>query len=81
MCLNKLRLKPVNEKIKEHRKEMRKYEKVRAKHLGVLDKLSKDSPLYSFAYNCQIARKLRDIAERKIKHGREFVDKFLKDEE
>lgn len=47
----KLRCKPINEKLKELKKQMKKYERVRAKHLGILDKLPKDSPLYAFAYN------------------------------
>lgn len=73
----KLRCKPYNEKIKEHRKTMKKYEKVRAKHLGILDKLPKDSPLYSFAYNCQIAHKLKKIADNVIDLEKIAVDKFI----
>lgn len=77
----KLRCKPYNEKIKEHRKVMKKYEKVRAKHLGILDKLPKDSPLYSFAYNCQIAHKLKKIADNVIEQEKVAVDKFIEREE
>lgn len=76
----KLRLKPLNEKIKEHRKVMRKYEKVRSKHLGILDKLPKDSPLYNFAYNCSIAKKLKDIADKKIKDERDLIETWAQDE-
>lgn len=67
----KLRCKPLNEKIKEHRREMKKYEKVRAKHLGVLDKLQKGTPLYSFAFNCQYARKMKDIADKAIEEEKQ----------
>lgn len=62
----KLRCKPINEKIKEHRRHLHRYEKVRAKHLGILDKLPKDSPLYSFAFNCQFAQKMQKVALKEI---------------
>jgi hypothetical protein len=73
----KHRVKPYNEKIKEHRRAMKKYEKVRAKHLGILDKLPKDSPLYSFVYNCQFAQKLQNAANKMIEEEKVAVDKFI----
>lgn len=45
---------------------MRKYEKVRAKHLGILDKLPKDSPLYAFASNCMFADRMKKITQAHI---------------
>ena len=73
----KLRWKPINEKLKELRKEMRKYEKVRAKHLGILDKLPKDSPLYAFAYNWQYAQRMKKLAQKKIDDEKKWVEAFL----
>lgn len=73
----KLRCKPINERIKEHRRVMRKYEKVRAIHLGILDKLPKDSPLYAFAFNCQIAHRMQQIAHKKIEEEKQCVENFL----
>lgn len=77
----KLRCKPYNDRIKGHRKDMKKYERVRAKHLGVLDKLSKGTPLYAFAYNCQLARKSQNIANKIIEQEREWIGRVLEEEQ
>lgn len=79
----KLRSKPINEKLKMCRKAMRKYERVRSKHLGILDKLTKGTRLYKFAANCQYASRMRNIAQKKIDEEKNWVKNFLsiKDED
>jgi len=76
----KLRCKPMNIKIKEHKRDINKYEKVRALHLGVLDKLPKGTPLYDFAFNCQYARKMQNIATKKIEEEKNQINSFLNEE-
>lgn len=77
----KLRCKPYNEKIKEHRRAMKKYLKVRAKHLGILDKIPKDSPLYPVAANCQLSKKFRETTDQIIDCERKLIDQFLLSDE
>lgn len=73
----KLRCRPINEKMKEFKKEMRKYEKVRAKHLGILDKIPKDHPLYGYHTTCQLANKMKEVALEKIDEERNCLNQFL----
>ena len=66
----KLRCRPINEKLKVLKRRLKRYEKIRAKHLGVLDKIPKDSPLYRFMSNCKFADKMNKITNKRIEEIR-----------
>ena len=75
----KLRCKPYNDKIKGHRKEMKPYERVRAKHLGILEKIPKYSPLYPVAANCQFSKRCKEATYKIIEGERQLIDNFLQE--
>jgi ribosomal protein L9 len=75
------RCKPLNANIKELTKAMNIFEKVRSKHFGILDKLPKDSTLYSFVYNCQFAKRIQYATNKKIEEEKVAFDKFIESDD
>lgn len=58
---------------------MKPYLRVRAKHLGILDKIPMDSALYPVAMNCQFAKRCKEATDKIIEEERDEVDKFLQE--